>query len=796
MNMLDRYAAAEKLLGVVAVRGIRNAAPQVRWLADSGSAWFRRETAQGHEWVVVDAANGECRPAFDHAQLAQGLAALGHPADPLKLPISLTTVAAGVIEFVLDGQRFRYPRAGGEPTRLGEVEPAHGPSRSPDGAWLLSQRDGNLWLAAAGEAAQQITVDGSPDDGYAIYHGNYKAGHVPRSRNEANGQPAGVVWAPDSRRVIVWRVDQRHVQPYPYLETAPQDGSYRPRLHLPRMPLTGEAPPTIRWFCLDIGTRRLVPLQLPEDQLHLHQDWEAVRTWIWSRDGRRVCAVMFGAHQKSAYLLDVDLDHGDSRIVVSERDEPRVELNTTSYSQPAVAVIGDLEQVIWYSHRSGWGHLYRYDGKTGTLLNAITQGDWLVRDLIDVHPQTGRILFTASGREGGNPYLRSLYGVNPDGSGLRRLTPAGVDADINPGLSAIASTKDFAGHLSPDRKHLVYTRSTVTQPPQTCILDLEDGEERIIEEADVSALLDAGYVPPEEFVTLAADGQTEIHGLLYRPHALAVEAKTPLLVSQYASPLMAACPRGYLGAAMGFAQWISPAAHAAMGCAVITLDARGTTGRSRAFATAGQGQLHRIGLDDYVAAIRQLEERHAWLDTSRVGIQGGSYGGYASIRAMIEFPEVFTAGVAGVPFVAVHAMYPDYHWTGWHEPPRYETADGTHSAERPDPKARPSNYESMDAMAQVERIRGPLLVLAGELDENCPLPPIMQFYAAAVEVDAPVELIVLPNRSHATVGRTRYTYRRIMDHFCRHLLGEEPPRSFRFSLLPQHPEPGDKPTAW
>ena len=792
MNMLDRYSAAEKLLGVVAAGKIRNAAPALRWIGDGDYAWYQRETAVGSEWRLVNAASGDCRPAFDHEQLAQALRALGYEHEAAKLPLSVTRIQLDAVEFVLQKQRYRYSCEGGELTVLGEVEPAHGPSRSPDGQWLLSQRDGNLWLAAAGAEPQQITTDGSPDDGYAIYHGNYKAGFVPRSRNEAKGQPAGVVWAPDSSRVIVWRIDQRHVEPYPYLETAPQDGSFRPKLHLPRMPLTGEAPPTIRWFCLDIATRWLVPLHLPEDQLHLHQDWEAVRKWMWSADCRRVRAVMFGAHQKSAYLLDIDLADGHARIVLSEQDEPRVELNTTSYSPVAVELIGDLDQVIWYSHRSGWGHLYRYDGGTGALLNAITQGDWLVRDLIDVHPQTGRILFTASGREGGNPYLRSLYRVNPDGSELRRLTPAGVDADINPGLSAIAKTKDFAGHLSPDRRYLAYTRSTVSQPPQTCLLNLEDGTERVIEQADVSALLESGYVPPEEFVTLAADGETEIHGLLYRPLGLAPGAPAPLLVSQYASPLMAACPRGYLGAALGFAQWVSPAACAALGCAVIVLDARGTTGRNRAFATAGQGKLHLIGLDDYVAAIRQLGERHAWLDTSRVGIQGGSYGGYAAIRAMIEFPEVFTVGLAGVPFVSVHAMYPDYHWTGWHGVPDY----GEGSALRPHPKARPINYENMDATKQVERIQGSLLMLAGELDENCPLPPIMQFYAAAVEADAPVELVVLPNRSHATVGRTRYTYRRIMDHFCRHLLGQEPPKDFRFTVLPQIPEPDDKITAW
>src|ERR1043165_2382458 len=98
------------------------------------------------------------------------------------------------------------------------------------------------------------------------------------------------------------------------------------------MPLTGDRPPTIRWLCLELTTRKLTPLQLPEDQLHLHQDWEAVRRWMWSPDCTHVWAVMFGAHQKMAYLLDIDLHSGESRVVVSEKDEPRVELNTTSYS--------------------------------------------------------------------------------------------------------------------------------------------------------------------------------------------------------------------------------------------------------------------------------------------------------------------------------------------------------------------------------------------------------------------------------------------------------------------------------
>src|SRR3546814_17553164 len=103
-----------------------------------------------------------------------------------------------------------------------------------------------------------------------------------------------------------------------------------------------------------------------------------------------------------------------------------------------------------------------------------------------------------------------------------------------------------------------------------------------------------------------------------------------------------------------------------------------------------QGRLNLIGMDDYVAAIRQLGERHAWLDADRVGISGGSYGGFATIRAMLEFTDVFAVGVAGAPLASVHHSYPDYHWTGWHGVPAY----GAGCTVRQLPPARPRTYHN------------------------------------------------------------------------------------------------------
>ena len=324
--------------------------------------------------------------------------------------------------------------------------------------------------------------------------------------------------------------------------------------------------------------------------------------------------------------------------------------------------------------------------------------------------------------------------------------------------------------VSPHGDHVVYNYSTIDEPTRTVIRRTDDGSRvAIVEEADASALYRAGWRDPVEFEVRAADGVTSLHGVLYEPRDLDPEGSYPVVDSNYASPLTAVVPRNFLMALLGVPALVSPASLTELGFAAVVIDARGTTYRSREFSHYSDGNLNTIGLEDHVAAIEQLAERHPWLDAERVGIHGGSYGGWTALRAMFEFPEFFDVGVASAPMGSAHNMYPDYHWTAFHGRPVYE--DG--SDRRPSPTARPANFENADGTMQAPRLEGKLLIMIGEIDENVLPATVLQLVDALIEHDRDFDMLYLPNRSH-NLG-SPHVIRRVWDYLVRHLHGIEPP---------------------
>jgi dipeptidyl aminopeptidase/acylaminoacyl peptidase len=208
---------------------------------------------------------------------------------------------------------------------------------------------------------------------------------------------------------------------------------------------------------------------------------------------------------------------------------------------------------------------------------------------------------------------------------------------------------------------------------------------------------------------------------------------------------------------------------------VVAIDGRGTTYRSRAFLHATYGKLNINGLDDHVAAIRQLGERFPYVDTTRVGIMGGSYGGWSAFRGMLEFPDFYKVGIAGSPPASQHNQYLDYHETAMQGRPVY--SDGTEL--RPTPSEVPKNYVALDGRQQASRLKGHLMILMGELDENVLPGSTLQFVDALMKANKDFDLVYMPNQNHitgyATYAGGTYTTRRIYDYFARYLLGATPP---------------------
>jgi dipeptidyl aminopeptidase/acylaminoacyl peptidase len=778
---VSSYARAEALDRPSAKALVKNLAVVPHWIGASDDFWYRKETASGARFVIVDARSGKSRAAFDHGAIAAAIArSSGKAADADHLPFERMELSADRGSMIVSVESGKY-RCTLVPVRCQSTEPPPallGGIPSPDGRWAVLGRGANLFLHDLSTGVERaLTEDGVPNFGYGIYSDGWKAEFVSRERSRDAGAPQAPMetsWSPDSRWILAPRVDQRHVEEYPLLETVPRDGSFRPKAHGIRLPLMGDRPPTLEWFVIDreSGARRR--LEFPYAQLlDVQQDMLAIRRTWWSADNRHLYAVAFGAEMRSAWFFDADVATGAVRTVIHEELLPRTDLNSTSYNPPNVWVTRDGGEVIWFSQRDGWGHLYRYDGKSGALLNRITEGSWLVRDIVAVDERARRIYFTGGGREGGNPYYRYLYRVGFDGKGLTLLSPEPADHMISSPYNDVLAIDGGGSYdvLSPSGRYVVYNHSTPARPTESVIRATASGAlVGTFERADASALFAAGFEPPEEVVLKAADGTTDLWCVLYRPHGLRAERRYPVLDVEYASPLTAVVPRNFEMAILGPSSPSAPSSYAALGMAVVIVDGRGTTFRSRDFAHSIFGRLNINGLDDHVAAIRQLGAIHPWLDLDRVGVIGRSYGGWSAFRALLEFPELFKVGVAGAAPGSMHNLYLDYHWSAMHGPPVY--ADG--SARRGSPTEVPSNWNVLDGRQQADRLKGKLLVILGELDENVPIGSTMQFLDALQKADKDFDLIYLADQDHYFTGNP-YVTRRVWDYLVRNLVGATPP---------------------
>ena len=775
---------------------VRNPVVVHHWIGDRDEFWYRRDTDRGAEYTVVEAATGRKRLAFDHAAMAAALGrTLGEPLAADQLPLSN-------VVFQADGAlRVSVPAPGDQVARNGRlgtpdrdfrcrlaapasceavvVPPAQRDlDRAPDGRQGVFVRTGNLWVRDIGTGAErQLTRDGQGADfGYGIIPDGWKATVVPRERLRAAGQlfpPFAVIWSPDSRTVLFPRIDQRHVAPYPFVETVPEDGSARPRAHAVRIPMIGERPPELEWYLADLGSGTVTRVAFPyEKLLVIQQDLLPLANFWWSPDQRHLYTVAFGDNMEAAWLFDINVATGAVRTVLEERAQPRLDLNSTSYNPPNVRVTADGSRLIWWSERDGWGHLYLYDMATGRLLNQITSGSWLVRDLIHVDEGRGLIYFTAGGREGGNPYYRRLYRVRFDGTGFTRISPDTADVMVTAG--AVVSRRDGGSGgdaVSPSGKYVVYNASTPSRPTETVIRRAGDGGlVALVERTDASQLIAAGFRAPEEFTARTADGADVTWNAVYRPLNFDSTRKYPVVDVNYASPMTAVVPRNFLMAIRG-PSGVSPAAFAALGFVVVVVDGRGTTFRSHAFTQSSYGRLQINGIDDHMAAIKELGRRYSWVDTTRVGITGGSYGGWSTIRGMLEYPDFYKVGFAESPPGGMHNMYVDYHWTAQHGRPVYADGGELKTA----PAEVPANWKVLDGREQAARLKGHLMMTVSELDENVLPGSTMQFIDALMKADRNFDVLTLPDTPHGSGRYTAYTMRRRWDYFVRHLMGAVPP---------------------
>lgn len=706
------------------------------WI-DEGGLWYRLQTPAGWSFMRAGPNRGDPRPAFDHSVLAGALgSALGRTFDADRLPLDGLEWDGSDLLVAVDGG---WLRCTGRAARCAaeDREPGPQPSRteilSPDGRRVAFTRDWDLWVRdlATGEETR-LTHDGTEDHGYATNNAGWTRSDRPV-----------VLWSPDSEKLATFRHDARGVSMMHLLSTEVGAST----LESWRYPLPEDSV-IFRIERLVVHMDgRVVPLDMPPDQHRSticdHIVCNGVFSDVeWSADGSTLAFVSSSRDHKEARLRLADPETGAVREVLDERMDTYFE---SGVDQVNWRVLHDSGEVLWWSERDDWGHFYLYDLESGELKRQLTSGDWVALQLRHLDTEARELLFTGAGREPGDPYFEYLYKLDIDSGEVTLLTPDSAHHTVQ---------------ISPDGERIVDTWSTPLLAPKVALRDREGRQLALLDEADISALEDSGWTPPTPFVTTARDGVTELHGLMYTPSNLDPNRRYPVVNYLYPGP-----QSGSVGS-----RSFSPArrdhqALAELGFIVVEVDAMGTPGRSKSFHDAYYGDMGDNGLPDQVATIRQLAERHPYLDLDRVGIWGHSGGGFASTGGILRYPDFYKVAVSQAGNHDNRNYEDDWaeKWQGL----LVENADGT------------TNYDNQSNALIADRLQGKLLLAHGLMDGNVPASNTLLVAQALIEADKDFDLIVFPEAGHG-FANTPYMMRRRWNYFVQHLLGATPPAEFRF----------------
>ncbi|MBF7015279.1 DPP IV N-terminal domain-containing protein (plasmid) [Novosphingobium resinovorum] len=765
ISWTDRYAYAQAAL--LAADLVTNGAVFPTWI-DETHFWYLRKDENGGQFRVFDAAAVKEVLVIAVSDLAAAIGGLlGTEVDPGDVVIGnpVFDLEAGTLRFAAYGQPCSWDWAAGT---LDKVEKTADLLwlASPDGAQALTVDGCNLAVRdlASGET-RALTTDGVDDNAYGL---------PPLASRGLAAVSGGAIpealWSPDSKWVLTVQTDERHVPGFPLADYAPVDG-VRPAVRENRTSLPGDPKVTeYRMLAIEVASGRQVEARYPRvNAVRMNTTPFAARLAWWSADSRIAYFVDIERGEAKAHVVAFDVATGATRVVFSEESDTYVEVSVTVYTPALIAPLPETNELIWYSERSGRGHLYLYDLVTGAMRHPITHGDWQVLDILTVDAANRRVFLTAGNLcDDATPYLAKPCVASIDGDELRALSSEPGEHRVwRPDEMALLLKKleglnpaNISG-ISPSSAFFVETVSDIDRLPVTYLRRADGSELCVLERA--TSLLPETWTAPERVRCKAADGVTDVYGIVFKPLGYDPTQRYPVIDLIYGGPQTSYVPRGHPGDGdiMSTGTYSDAAQLASLGAFVVVLDGRGTAQREQAFRTASHRAAHTASnLEDHVAAIRELAQSRPQMDLDRVGLTGFSAGGYMTAHGALRFGEFFKVCVAGGGNYD-QALF----WHTWGE--RYH---GAFEAE---------HYAAQAAKTYASGLQGKLLLVHGLLDSGCHPAALFQLTQALTEQDKDFDLVILPRAGHDWTG---YGTRRRWAYFAEHLMGAIPPKAKSFTL--------------
>ena len=739
------YERAEKFMSYNTEPFIDGGIVRPNWLPGD-QFWYLASTSKKSEFILVDPAKKNRGAAFDHQKLAEVLStATGNKYDASKLPFQTINFSADgkSVSFTVMGKKWKYNLQANQvtpdesayststapPARQGRPGGSGGNDvLSPDGKRSIFIKEYNLWVRdIADNKHTQLTTDGIKDFGYATDNAGW-----------SSSDKAILRWSPDSKKIATFRQDQRKVNDM-YLVTT---NVGKPTLWAWKYPLPGDKEIiTIQRVIIDVDAAKVINLQVAADphRASLSDDISSSGTFDdvdWKDDASQLAFLSTSRDHKQEKFRIADAATGAVREVFEEVVPTQYESGQGNINWRYLA---NSNEIIWYSERDNWGHLYLYDAMTGKVKNQITKGDWMVSSLLKVDDKNRLLYFMAGGREPGNPYFAHLYKIGFDGKNLTLLTPEDGNHQVS---------------FSPSYNYFIDSYSKPDIAPVTVLRDLNGKLITALEKTDASRLIATGWKPPVTVSVKAQDGKTDIYGLVFTPTHLDLKKKYPVIDYIYPGPQGGSVGSWSFSASRGDHQSL-----AELGFIVVLIEGTSNPLRSKSFHDMSYGNMAENTLPDQITAIKQLALQYP-IDTSRVGIWGHSGGGFATAAAMFRYPDFFKVGISE---------------SGNHDNRNYEDDWG----ERYNGLVENANYEAQANQNYAKNLKGKLLLAHGMMDNNVPPSNTLLVVEALIKANKNFDLVVFPNSGHGYGQYSSYMMRRRWDYFVRNLLGAEPPQDYQ-----------------
>ncbi len=734
-------------------------AVEPRWLKSSERFWYRFETSEETSFFMVDPENKTKKPLFDNEQVATALTAFTKKSyDPKQIPIEKRTLDSGswwkptfsderiptfsdylefvkqetAFQFVVDSLVFEYDLG---TTNLALIDSFKSSpqlpgwaSLSPDSSTIVFARKHNLYLMKADDPdslEHRLTMDGEKFYSYEnvmlrdmLFFDYYDGG--PPVRRQVR-----ITWSKDSQKFFLIRHDAREVDDLWLVNPLSEP---RPTLEAYKYPLPGEEnmwKREIHIFDREKKTHVKIKSGRWKDEFYRNVKWgDSSNSLYFTRVSRDV---------KKYDVCVADAGTGEVRVLIEERSQ------TSTLTRP-FHVINDGSELIHWSERDDWGHFYLYSGQ-GVLRNRITSGPYFAIAVAKIDTANRVLYFTACGREQGrDPYYAHLYRVGFDGQGLKLLSPEDATHSVA---------------FSPSARYFVDNYSRVDNTPKSVLRDTQGKSIFELETADLSVLRAEGFQFPEPFRVKAADEETDLYGVMWKPFDFDPKKRYPILAWVYPGPQTESVPKSFSGALrhVGMAQF---------GFIVITSGHRGGhPHRSKSYHRFAYGSLMQNGIVDKKVTIEQLAKRHSFIDKEKVGMFGHSGGANMTATAMMTYPDFFKVGVAS----SGNHDHRIYHY-GW--------AERNHGIEEvvAENGETTFKFDIPTNMDLADNLKGRLLLITGAIDNNVNPAITFRMADALIQANKRFDFFVFPGKRHSYSSMRPYIFWLTGDYFCKHLLGD------------------------